>query len=63
MREGAPPRALVLAQAPTQYHPMEVYMNKTYGAPHIDAEASVNAKTLAQFASPNTESSVPSKRI
>lgn len=53
----------MLAQAPTQYHPMEVYMKKTYGAPHIDAEASVNAKTLAHLASPNTESSVPSKRI
>jgi hypothetical protein len=38
-------------------------MKKTYGAPHIDAEASVNAKTLAVISSQTSESAVPSKRF
>jgi len=38
-------------------------MKKTYGTPQIGAEASVNATTLAVIGSPNTEGSVPSKRL
>jgi hypothetical protein len=38
-------------------------MRTTYSTPQISAEASVNAKTLAFFLAPNTEGSVPPRRI
>jgi hypothetical protein len=38
-------------------------MKKTYGTPGIDADVSVISKTVGMLAQPNTDSSVPSRRL